>query len=150
MTILKNFDIEALRRQKARKAASGGVSLVDAINEISPDIAKLKVGETAAVAVPKGIKLRVAVMNIVAKLNNLTPKGGEWEGRDYAVVSDGEATVYVQRGEDLKEPVERKRRGPGSKAETKAEEAPKATETASTGTSTTSTAKSGAVVKENA
>jgi hypothetical protein len=112
MTILKNFDMDALRRERARKAASGGVNLVDGINQISPDIGKLKVGETAALPIPAGSTLRKFVMSITAKLNNLTPAGGDWAGRTFKVASDGETTVYVQRGEDG-EAVVRNRRGGG-------------------------------------
>lgn len=124
--ILKNFDLDAIRRQRARSAASGGVNLVDAINQISPEIGKLNVGETVELPVEGGKpNLRKSVMAIVAKLNNLTPKGGEWEGRTYDVVSDGESNIYVQRGPDLKGadiPV-RNRRGPTKKTETPAEAA---------------------------
>lgn len=146
MTILKNFDFEELRRKRAREAASSGVNLEESLNQISPEIAKLKVGETAQLEIPganenerKG-NLRKFVMSITAKLNNLTPKGGAWEGRDYAVMSDGERYVYVQRGEDKKGkdiPVRRRaggRRAGGSTGEGE----------------TTSTADSGAVVTEHA
>jgi hypothetical protein len=105
MTILKNFDIEALRksRLKASQKSKRG-DLLAGINQISPEIAKLKVGETAQIECNAGkAGLRKFVMQIVAKTNHITAKGGEWEGRAYKVVSDGESTVYVQRGEDSAE-----------------------------------------------
>lgn len=118
-TILQNFDLDSIRKARARAAASGGVNLVDGINQISPEIGKLKVGETAKLPIEGGkANLRKFVMSITAKLNNLTPKGGDWEGRQFKVVSDGEAFVYVQRGTDLKGnaiPV-RARRGGARKA----------------------------------
>jgi len=116
MTILKSFDIDALRRQRAARAASGGVDLLAGINQISPDIEKLKVGETAQINIPKGIELRKFVMSVTAKLNNLTPKGGQWEGRTFKVASDPDnGHLYVQRGENVKEPVVRKRGNGGGR-----------------------------------
>lgn len=100
MAILKNFDMEALRKERAKLAASGGVNLVESLRQISPDIEKLKVGETAEIPIPAGMSIRKHVMSITAKLNNLTPKGGEWEGRQFKVASN-DANTYVQRGEDL-------------------------------------------------
>ena len=117
MTIMnKDFDFDAIRRERTRKAATGGVDLVTSLNQISPDIEKLKVGQTAQIALPKGQPLRKFVMSMVAKLNNLTPKGAAWEGRQYKVISDGEAFVYVQRGEDVKEAPVRQRRGGGRRS----------------------------------
>jgi hypothetical protein len=108
MTILKNFDIDALRKSRAR-ASSKPVDLVAGINEINPDIARLKVGETARLDIPKDIKLRQFVMAVTAKLNNLTPKGAPWEGRTFKTASDPDAGyLYVQRGENVT-PVVRKR-----------------------------------------
>lgn len=121
MAIIKNFDFDELRRLRAR-SNSKPVDLVAGLNEISGDIAKLKVGETAQLEIPdyqktneagSPVQLRKFVMNITAKLNNLTPKGGQWEGRQYKVGSDAERYVYVLRGPDLKasEIPERKRGG---------------------------------------
>ena len=110
MTILKNFDFDELRRQRAR-ANTKPVDLVAGLNEISGDIAKLKVGETAQLEIPdyqntsesgSPVQLRKFVMNITAKLNNLTPLDGQWEGRQFKVGSDGQRYVYVHRGPDLK------------------------------------------------
>jgi hypothetical protein len=115
MTILKNFDLEALMRDRARRAAGGGVDLEAGINQISPDIAKLKIGETAQITIPNASALRKFVMSITAKLNNLTPKGGKWEGRQFKVVSDGEKFVYVQRAPDNANPVVRKRGNGGGR-----------------------------------
>lgn len=112
MTIIKGFDLEALRRERARNAARSGVGLVEGLREISPDIEKLKVGETAKIAIPEGTGVRKFVMGITAKLNNLTPKGGEWAGRSFDIANDGAGHVYVQRGEDVT-PVERSRGGGG-------------------------------------
>lgn len=122
MTILKNFDLDSIRRERARKAAGSGVDLVAGLSAISPDIEKLKVGETAKLQIPNynktdkdghPVELRSFVMSITAKLNNLTPRGGDWEGRTFKVLSDGERYVYVQRGPDLKggDIPERKRAG---------------------------------------
>lgn len=120
--VLKNFDLGELRRKRARQAATGGMDLVAAITAIDPNIAGLKVGETVQLEIPgknadeRKAGLRKFVMSITAKLNNLTPKGGAWEGRTFDVASDGEEYVYVQRGDDLKGdkiPV-RARRGRGA------------------------------------
>jgi hypothetical protein len=127
--ILKNFDLGELRRKRARQAATGGVDLVSAIDTISPDIGKLKVGETVQLTLPgknadeRKNGLRKFVMSITAKLNNLTPRGGAWEGRVFDVASDGEEFVYVQRGPDLKGDAipQRKRRGGGRKPATPAQ-----------------------------
>jgi hypothetical protein len=120
MSILKNFDLDSIRKARARNAARSGMDLVTALAAISPDIANLKVGETAKVDKPEGMGLRKAVMQITAKVNNLVPQGGEWEGRQFDIVSDGDSTIYVQRGPDLKGkdiPV-RARRGGGRKPAT--------------------------------
>lgn len=126
--ILKNFDLDAIRKERARKAANGGIDLEQGLNQISPEIGQLKVGETVQLDIPGGKpELRKFVMSITAKLNNLTPQGGKWEGRSFDVISNGEDTVYVQRGPDLKGkdiPV-RNRRG-GGKGNTKAVEAKEA------------------------
>ena len=138
-TILKNFDLDSIRKQRARKAASGGVNLEDAINQISPEIGQAKQGDTVKLEIPNGTSLRKFVMSITAKLNNLTPKDGAWEGRTYRVVSDGERFVYVQRGNDEKNPPVRARRGGGRRSTS-----------ASTGGSSKTTVEGGAVVTENA
>lgn len=114
----KDFDFDAIRKERARKAASGGIDLETALRQISPDVEKLKVGQTAQIPIPKGEGLRKFVMSITAKLNNLTPKGAPWEGRQFKVISDGESNVYVQRGEDTKNAPVRERRGGGRKPAT--------------------------------
>lgn len=132
MTILKNFDLDSIRKARARNAARSGVDLVTALAAISPDIEKLKVGETAKLEKPADMGLRKFVMQITAKVNNLVPKGGQWEGRQYDIVSDGESLVYVQRGEDLKGndiPV-RARRGGGRKPASSVSEGATVTENA--------------------
>jgi hypothetical protein len=105
MTILKDFDLDTIRKARARRAASGGVDLVTGLRNISPEIEKLQPGQTAKLPVGGDAndknRFRKAVMNITAKLNNITVQGAEWEGRVYRVVSDGEDSVYVQRGDDL-------------------------------------------------
>lgn len=125
MTILgKDFDFDAIRRARQRKNQVP-VDLVGELNKIAPDIAALKAGETARIGIASIAKVlnvsdtdenrtRKAVMAITAKLNNLTPKGGKWQGRTFRVISD-ENYIYVQRGKNV-EPVERKRGGrrPGS------------------------------------
>lgn len=112
MLMGKDFDFDSIRRARARKGAST-TDLVAAINAIAPDIEKLKVGETARIDIT-GDKAdpnrnRKAVMAITAKLNNLTPKGGKWQGKVFRVISD-EDYIYVQRGKN-EEPKERKRGG---------------------------------------
>lgn len=125
MAIIKNFDMDALRKERAKNAAAGGVNLVDALREISPDIEKLKPGETAEIAIPAGMSTRKHVMSITAKLSNLTPKGGEWEGRTFKTVSNG-INTYVQRGEDLaKNKVQERGRSNGRKPKAATTEAPK-------------------------
>lgn len=128
-SVIKNFDMDAFRRQRAAKQAAGGVDLVEALKGISPEIETLKVGETAVVDIPgrnlteKQAGLRKAVMSVTAKLSNLTCKGGKWEGRTYDTVSNPEkGVIYVQRGSNLKaeEIKERKRGGRKPKAETNA------------------------------
>lgn len=120
--ILKNFDLDTIRKARARKAAAGGVNLVDGINQISPLIGNLKVSDTVKLAIPADAGLRKFVMSITAKLNNLTPKGGDWEGRTFKVVSDGEGSVFVQRGPDRRgnDIPTRARRGGGRKPATAA------------------------------
>lgn len=117
MTILgSDFDFDAIKRARARRAASGGVDLETALNQISPDIGKLKVGQTAQLDIPKDMGLRKFVMSITAKLNNITVKGQAWAGRTFRVASDGEGHVFVQRGEDAKAPrVAQRRTGGGPK-----------------------------------
>lgn len=112
MAILKDVNMDDLRRKRARLAASGGTDLVAGITAISADIPNLKVGETTKVKSPAGVTLRKTVMSITAKLSNLTCKGGAWAGRTFDTVSDpeeGDGVVYVQRGPDTKTPKERKR-----------------------------------------
>lgn len=106
--IIKGFDMNELRRKRARSSRTG-LSLVEGLDEISPEIALLDVGDTAKIYVDgerkdgKAVNLRKTTMQIAAKLRFLTCQGGEWEGRDYIVASDGSDNVYVQRGEDLPE-----------------------------------------------
>lgn len=147
--ILNNFDMNALRLERARKAARGGTSLIDGLNQVAPQIAELKPGQTAKLAIPnydtdpKGA-VRKFVMAITAKTSNLVVQGGEWAGRTFDIANDGAGYLYVQRGNDLKGdkiPV-RTRRGPGSKA--------KAATEAPSGEVTVSTVESGATVTENA
>jgi hypothetical protein len=122
MSILKNFDMAALRAERARNAARGSVSLVEGLKQIAPEIEKLKVGETAKLAIPgfgsDENATRKFVMSITAKLTNLTVRGGDWEGYQFDVASDGQGSLYVQRGEDLKGKNirERKARGPRAKS----------------------------------
>lgn len=134
MTVIKNFNMDDIRKKRARMAASGGVSLVDSLAAISPDIAKLNVGETVKIPNAKAGELRKTVMGITAKLSNLTCKGGDWAGRSFDVASDptdGNGVVYVQRGEDTKAPKERARgRSGGRPAATAAAPAPAAKEAA--------------------
>ncbi len=122
MAILKagEFDLDALLKARSRKATSGGKTVLEAINEDYPEIGQLRVGQTARIDVPKvdgKPAIRKTVMSITAKLNNLTPKGGEWAGKVFKVISDGEQYVYVQRFKNLAEDqiVERKRGGGGGR-----------------------------------
>jgi hypothetical protein len=165
--IIKDFDIDALVKERARKAASGGDDLVTALGKIAPEVAELKVGETAQIDIPganateKKGNLRKTVMGITAKLSNLTAKGGDWAGRRYKVVSDGEASVYVQRvtGYPAGQAPERKRGGGGGRkkktATTEAQGSAPAGDNASEGQSNegagdSTTLQNGAKVTEHA
>ncbi len=132
MTVIKNFNMDDIRKKRARMAASGGVSLVDSLAAISPDIAKLNVGDTVKIMNTVDGGLRKTVMGITAKLSNLTCKGGDWAGRSFDVASDptdGKGAVYVQRGEDTRTPKERARgRSGGRPAAAAATPAPAAKE----------------------
>ena len=105
MSILKNFDMNELRLERARRAARGSVSLEDGLRQIAPEIEKLKVGETAKLDIPNfgndDNATRKFTMSITAKTSNLTAKGGAWEGRFFDIASDGMGALYVQRGKDL-------------------------------------------------
>lgn len=124
--ILDNFDMAALRAERARRNARGNVSLTEGLRQIAPEIEKLKVGQTAKLEIPgyeadpKG-SVRKYVMAITAKVSNLTVKGGEWEGRNFEIANDGAGALYVQRGKDLKGsdiPVRNRRGGGRKKADT--------------------------------
>lgn len=126
-SILKSFDMDALRRKRAAKTATADpAALIEGLNQISPLIAKLETGQTAKVNRPDGIAMRGFVMSITAKLSNLTPKGAPWEGRTYDTLSDpdeGErGVVYVQRGPDGEAKV-RKRGRTGGRRKAPAEAA---------------------------
>lgn len=121
------FDMAAHR--KSRQAKTAKVDLIAGLNEISPEIAALKVGETVQLSgVEKG-NIRKVVMSLTTKLSHLTAKGGEWEGKSYDVASDSDAgIVYVQRGRNLKpEEVKVRRKGGGGGRRKKAD-APAQTE----------------------
>lgn len=124
--VLKNFDMEALRKERARKAASGGIDLESAIAEIGGGaITRLNPGETAQIPLEGDAsdenRVRKNVMNITAKLNNLTYAGAPWAGRQYKVMSDGEEFVYVQRGDDLPKSKHRQRKVRQARSETPSE-----------------------------
>lgn len=103
-----DFDFDSIRKGRQRKRARDGKTLAEELAAISPDVANLNVGQTCRIDIPKdyGKSYRSFVMSIVAKVNNLTPKGGEWEGRDFDISGDpdlGEnGQVYVRRNADLK------------------------------------------------
>lgn len=117
--IIANFDINSLRKARARQAANGNVNLVEALKGIAPQIELLAVGQTARIPMPKSSPngkdpTRQFVMSIVTKLNNLTAKGREWAGRRFDSMSDEtKEFFYVTRLEDG-EPKERKQ-GTGRK-----------------------------------
>lgn len=153
------FDINALRKERARKASNkSGMSKVDGLRQISPDIEKLNIGQTAQIPLPSKDKLRSVVMGISSKLSFLTCKGGEWEGKDFSVVSDGEEYVYVQRGPNLKGDDIKVRQPGGRKAGVPNK--PKAEETSETETpeeaaedvenGETVTVSDGVIIKEHA
>lgn len=133
-SILKNFDMDALRKKRA-SISNGKTDLAAALRQIAPEIEKLNVGETAKIIVPedkRGDGLRGFVMSITAKISNLTPKGEPWAGRVYDSAASVEGDIlYVQRGKD-ETPKPRKRGGPPTKAEKarRAEEAKAAEEAA--------------------
>lgn len=146
MSILKSFDMEALRRKRAaQQSRANPADNIEGLNQIAPEIARLAVGETAKVKRPEGIEMRKFVMSITAKLSNLTPKGAPWAGRVYDTLSDNEegatGVVYVQRGPDG-EPKVRKRGRTGGRR--KAAETPAH---AAGGTATDTGTKSGAIVQ---
>lgn len=123
--IIKGFNLEDIKRKRARLNASGGVDLVTAINAIDPRIAELKPTETIKVASTPD-NLRKTTMGIVAKLSNLTCAGAPWAGRKFDVVSDpDDNVVYVQRGMDG-EAKERKRGRAGGRPPVAAAESAKA------------------------
>lgn len=118
------FDIAALR--KSRNAAKAKVDLVGELRTISPEIEKLKVGETVMISgVAKG-EIRKTVMGITAKLSHLTSKGGDWAGKAYDVASDGDAgRVYVQRKPNVPaDQVPERKKGGGGGRKPKAQTAP--------------------------
>lgn len=116
--ILANFDINALKKEKARKSVSG--DLEEALNKISPAIALLSVGQTARVPFPDQSNKRSFVMSITAKLSNLCAAGRKWAGRDFDTVSGDDGILYVARLPDLDEPKVRKTGGGRKKGSGKA------------------------------
>jgi hypothetical protein len=117
-SIITGFSMEDLKRSKQKKAASAGKSILEQLNEISPSIGLLKVGMTAKVPMPKGDIIRKGkggtekkldpkrsfVMSIVTKLNSITAKTGEWEGRKFDSASDDAGEfMYITRMEDAAE-----------------------------------------------
>ena len=125
--IIKGFNLDEIRKRRARLNASNGVSLIDGINAIDSRIGELKPTETIKVAVPKDMGKRKMVMQIVAKLSNLTAKGGDWAGRKFDVVQDPQDdVVWVQRGADVT-PKERKRGTGGGRPAASSEPANTAT-----------------------
>jgi hypothetical protein len=118
------FDINALKA--ARQAKTAKVDLVGELAKISPEIATLKVGETAVIEGVVKTDIRKIVMGITAKLSHLTAKGGDWAGKDFDVASDADAgIVYVQRGSNLKpEQIKERKKGGGGGRKKKTAEAP--------------------------
>lgn len=109
--ILDNFDMAALR--KSRSQQNTRTDLIGGLRQISPAIETLKVGQTVEIPTDK-ITLRKTVMQITAKLNHLTSKGGAWAGKSFDVASNGENKVYVQRGKQVKpEDVKERKKGGG-------------------------------------
>lgn len=120
-----DFDMEALRRSRIR--ATAGVSdLATEIEAIVPGIGNMEVGKVAGVHIPaeyqfntkndegnkEGLTMRGFMMNIRAKLNHLTPAGGQWEGRQFKVDTDPiKKMIFIQRGLDTDTPPVRKRAG---------------------------------------
>lgn len=152
-SILKKgeFDINALR--KTRAAAKSKVDLVAGLAEISPEIERLKVGETCVIEGVTKADNRKVVMSITAKLSHLCAKGGDWAGRSFDVASDSDAgKVYVQRNSNLKpEDVQERKKGGGGgrrkKADTQTTQ--EAVEAVTQGATETVDA-GGATVKEHA
>lgn len=148
--VLDDFDLDALRRSKARSSQKV-TDLAGDLRQISPDIENLNIGQTARIEIPgknleeKSQNLRRHVMSITAKLSNLTCKGGDWEGKSFETVSDGEQYVYVQRGKNLKgDDIPVRRRGGGRPKDSERE-----TETTESKGDTVSE-KDGALVEEHA
>lgn len=121
--IIANFDPAMLRKAKARKAVTGGKSLVEMLNEISPAIGLLNPGQTAKLTMPEKVEgqkdpKRSFVMSIVTKLNNLTQADREWAGRVFDCLSDEDGTYfYVTRLADTDTPHKRKPGGGRGKAD---------------------------------
>lgn len=118
-----NFNMEDLKKKKARKAATGTVDLVAELDKIAPAIGLLKVGGTARIPVPKGDvfrkgkggvekkldPLRSFVQSIVTKVNSVTQKDHPWSGRVFDIVSDdSKEFLWIARKEDTDEPHTRK------------------------------------------
>lgn len=105
-SIIAGFDIEKLRKSRARQAANGNTDLVEALRKITPAIELLQIGQTAKIPMPKESAngkdpTRQFVMSIVTKLNNLTSLGREWAGRKFDALSDeNKEFFYVTRLED--------------------------------------------------
>ena len=148
------FDIEAHRKARQSKAAK--TDLVSALRQISPEVEKLKVGQTAVIENVEAGKLRSVVMSITAKLSHLTARGGEWAGREYGVASDSETgTVYVQRQTGCKPedaPIRATGGGrpKGSKNKPESAEGVEDTTEADNSEETTATTEEGAKVVEHA
>jgi hypothetical protein len=113
MSILKNFDMDALIKARARNSV-GAKDLEGELRQLAPEIEKLNTGETAKMKIPAGLDSRKFIMQITAKVSNLTPKGGAWEGRKFKIAGDGAEFVYCQRLADGKAEV-RKRGGGGGR-----------------------------------
>lgn len=105
--IVGNVDFAALRKSKARKAAAGGKTLAQKLDDISPAIGLLRVGKIARLSIPKTAAdgkdpLRAFVMGIVTKLNHITAEGGDWAGRKFDTMSDdSKEFLYVSRLPDV-------------------------------------------------
>lgn len=100
-SIMQDFDFGDFMKAKARKAG-GGTDLVTAVNQLNPDIAKLKVGQTCQTKVPANVGgERKFLMAVVTKLNNLCSAGREWAGRKYrSALNDQGTHVYTHRDPD--------------------------------------------------
>lgn len=132
-----NFDFGAIKRRRARVRQRDGKSLVEQLTEISPDLAKLNVGDVDRIEIPKGwtspsgaTSYRSFVQTVTSRLTNASAMGGELQGHTYEIVGDPEegdnGVLYVRRGPNAAKPKVMGRRGASKATATPAKATAKA------------------------